>query len=554
MKKLVIIILVIAAVIGARVVLKPKAGEKLGEAGRKVLFYQSAMHPWIKSDKPGRCTICGMELTPVYEGDTGFDATGGEDVVPLSQSMIQVMNVETVEAKVQQVAKTLRVAGTIEENQSRHRVLSAYIPGRIQKLYVNYLGAEVKEGEPLAEFYSAVLLQAEREYKALTGDFQKAVQSKLLQMGLTTEQIQDLAEKPTDKLTSQILAPMSGTVVVQNIYEGQYVQEGEKLFEIADFSNMWFQFQVYERDLPWIKLGLKVEISTPAHPGKTFSGKIIFIDPNIDEVTRATRARVEFENPLEGGRRLLAKGVYADGEVTLEPLEALAVPRAAVIQTGRDAVVYVDKGGGAYERRVIKRGVTGDKLVQVLAGVSEAEKVVVNGNLLLDSQAEMNRTFAQVATPEGNEMKLPKFTEGQVESISTFFDVAAELSQVLAADNLDGFNSVVDKVNQSVAKLHEATAGHPIEGEAHVLAGAPLKKAGNLESAREQFYPFTKLAVALAEKARRNDERFKELRVFKCPMAPGPGKTSFWVQKSLPLRNPFYGAEMLECGSEVKAP
>jgi len=119
-------------------------------AGRKLIYYQSAMHPWIKSEKPGRCTICGMELTPVYEGDAGFDAAGGGDVVPLTQTMIQVMKVQTAEAQTRPLKKTLTVAGMVDDNATRHRVLSAYIPGRVQKLYVNYLGAEVNEVKPSA--------------------------------------------------------------------------------------------------------------------------------------------------------------------------------------------------------------------------------------------------------------------------------------------------------------------------------------------------------------------------------------------------------------------
>src|SRR5688572_11488084 len=212
------------------------------ESERKLLYYQSAMHPWIKSDKPGRCTICGMELTPVYEGDAGFESGGG-DVVPLTQNMIQVLNVETAVIERRPIARALSVAGMIDDNQSRHRILSAYIPGRIQKLYINFVGAEVKEGEPLAEFYSPNLLQAEREYRSLTGDLRSATALRLQQMGLSPTQIQQLEKKPADTLTTQILAPTSGTVVAQNVFEGQYVQEGEKLLEIADFSTMWFQFR-----------------------------------------------------------------------------------------------------------------------------------------------------------------------------------------------------------------------------------------------------------------------------------------------------------------------
>ena len=166
------------------------------KSGRKLLYYQSAMHPWVKSPKPGRCTICGMELTPVYEGDAGFDAAGGGDVVPLTQTMIQVMNVQTAEAQKRPLKKTLTVAGMIDDDATRHRLLSAYVPGRVQKLYVNFMGAEVKEGQPLAEFYSPTLLQSEREYRTLTGELRAATALRLLQMGLTDEQIQALPQKP----------------------------------------------------------------------------------------------------------------------------------------------------------------------------------------------------------------------------------------------------------------------------------------------------------------------------------------------------------------------
>ena len=153
-------------------------------AERKPLFYQSPMHPWIKSDKPGRCTICGMELTPIYPGEKSFDATGGEDVVILSNSQSQVLNVQTAEAKVQPLVHTLKVAGMIDDDATRHRIISAYVDGRIDNLHVNYMGAEVQEGQPLADFYSPGLLQTEREYRQLTGDLKKNTGLRLRQMGL----------------------------------------------------------------------------------------------------------------------------------------------------------------------------------------------------------------------------------------------------------------------------------------------------------------------------------------------------------------------------------
>jgi membrane fusion protein, copper/silver efflux system len=216
---------------------------------RKPLFYQSPMHPWIKSDKPGRCTICGMELTPIYPGEKSLDTTSGENIVTLSQSQIQVVGVQTVKAKSQTLIRTLKVAGMIDDDERRHRILSAYVDGRVDKLFANHHGAEVTAGEPLANIYSPELLQAEREYRQLTGELKRNTALRLKQMGLTDEQIQAIPDKSPTALTTEILAPLSGTVVEHDVYEGQYVKTGDKLFAIADFSIMWFQFQAYEQDL-----------------------------------------------------------------------------------------------------------------------------------------------------------------------------------------------------------------------------------------------------------------------------------------------------------------
>lgn len=534
------------------------ASAKQPPAGRKILYYQSAMHPWIKSEKPGRCTICGMELTPVYEGDPGFDASGG-DVVPLTQSIIQVMNVQTAEAQVRSLAKTLPVAGMIDDNATRHRVLSAYIPGRIEKLYVNYPGAEVKEGQPLAEFYSPALLQAEREYRTLTGDLRDATALRLRQMGLTPQQIVELEKKPADKLTSQILAPIGGTVVAQNVYEGQYVQEGEKLFEIADFSIMWFQFRAYEQDLPWIKPGLKVDVTTPSHPGRTFTGTITFIDPNFDEATRSTKVRVELENPVVDGRRLLLHRLYADGLVHLEAPEVLTVPRTAVIETGPQAVVYVDQGGGAYSRRVLTTGRRGDALIEAISGVSAGDKVVVNANLLIDGQAEMNRAFA--AAPEHETTRMTNtvpLTPAQQEALKMFVKVADDISAALAKDNVGQFNNVGPSAMQATETVVEAFKDRPELADIlkHLSDARHLHEANDVAAARKAFHPFANAASRFLEMLAKS-EGVPPFEVFECPMVdqaiPGVPKKGRWVQAAgRDIANPYFGAEMLDCGVKVK--
>jgi membrane fusion protein, copper/silver efflux system len=522
---------------------------------RKLLYYQSAMHPWIKSDKPGRCTICGMELTPVYEGDA--DPAGG-DVVSLSQSMIQALHVQTAEVQKRPIEKTLTIAGTIDDSTTRHKILSAYVPGRIEKLYVSYIGAEVKEGQPLAEFYSPNLLQAEREYRSLTGELRAATAVRLRQMGLTAAQIEALPNKPADQLTTQIVAPVSGTVMAQNAFEGQYVQEGEKLFEIGDFSKMWFQFRAYEQDLSWIKIGQRVDIATPSVSGKTFAGNITFIDPNFDPVTRSTNVRVELDNPLIDGRRLLARGVYADGVVHLDAPEALAIPRTALIQTGPQTVVYVEHGNGNYERKTVKIGQRGNDFVEIVAGLTAGEKVVTNGNLLIDGQAEMNRSFAE-AMQEQTAAKAPAgpLTDAQKSALTDFIKANDVVSAALANDDLAAFNNAGQTVMSSTDALVTAMKGREDVADilSHVAEARHLHGAKDLLAARKMFHPFAN-AAAKALEMLNTTEGMPLFQIFECPMvnkaipdAPSRGR---WIEAAdRALQNPYFGKEMLDCGKRI---
>ena len=165
-------------------------------SGKQPLYYQSAMHPWIKSDKPGKCTICGMALTPIYPGDKPMEASANDNIVALSDQQIHVLGVRTAEATIQPLTRRLAVAGVIDDDATRHRVISAYVDGRIEKLHVNFMGAEVTAGQPLADFYSPSLLQAEREFRQLDGELRRNTALRLRQMGLTPDQIEFLQTTP----------------------------------------------------------------------------------------------------------------------------------------------------------------------------------------------------------------------------------------------------------------------------------------------------------------------------------------------------------------------
>lgn len=517
---------------------------------RKPLFYQSPMHPWIKSDKPGRCTICGMELTPIYPGEKSLDTTSGENIVTLSQSQIQVVGVQTVKAESQTLIRTLKVAGMIDDDERRHRILSAYVDGRVDKLFANHHGAEVTAGEPLANIYSPELLQAEREYRQLTGELKRNTALRLKQMGLTDEQIQAIPDKSPTALTTEILAPLSGTVVEHDVYEGQYVKTGDKLFAIADFSIMWFQFQAYEQDLPWIQIDQSVTITTPSLPGKSFEGKITFIDPNFDDATRSTKVRVELVNPLVNGRRELLHKLYADGSVKIQAPAVLTVPRSAIIQTSLQAMVYLDQGGGAYIQTPVTLGRRGDSFIEILSGLKSGDAVVTNGNLLIDGQAELNRSF----TTPVSQSTHSSLTELQITAIKNFSEFADALAAALGTDDLPAFLKASEPAMTQTDALTTALAG--FEHLEDLNNAKHFHGLTDLKAARTAFLNFTLAATAVLEPLRKM-AGFPELQIWECPMVsdafPQAPNKSHWIQtKNRAGQNPFFGKEMQDCGKEIK--
>lgn len=360
------------------------------DGGRRVLLYQSPMHPWVKSDKPGQCTVCGMDLVPVYEGGKNFDHAAGE-IVMLPEGSPNVVGVQTAEVRKQPLVRTLRVAGMIGEDQSRHGVISAPVEGRIDGLAMNHPGQQITRRQPLATFFSRTLLSAAEDYKLALEQGGPAVEEakrRLEQYGLVFEQINSIPTRQPDDLYFGILAPLTGTIVKSYVSEGQYVKEGERLFEIADFTKMWFMFSAAEQDLPFLKAGQIVAVNIPSLPGETLKARIASIDPTPDAMTHSAMVRVVLENP----ERRIKNNSVADGVVELEAPEVLAVPRAAVLWPGKSPRVYVEKAAGAYELRRVKLGRAGDAMWEVLDGLKEGERVVQSGNMLIDGQAQLDVT------------------------------------------------------------------------------------------------------------------------------------------------------------------
>ena len=296
-----------------------------------------AMHPQIRMPGPGQCPICAMDLIPVVASDAG--EVLGPRQLRLSPRARQLASIQTAPVVRRFAPVEVRMVGKIAVDETRVSYITAWVPGRIDRLYVDYTGIRVEEGDHMAYLYSPELLTAQEELiQALRASEQlgdsgvasigqtaratvMAVREKLRLLGLKREQIDRIERerRAFDHLT--VYAPVGGVVVEKHLSQGAYVQTGTQIYTIADLSQVWLELAAYESDLPWVHYGQEVEFATEAHPGTAFKGRISFVDPMLDEKTRTVRVRVNVPNEdfkLKPGmlaRATVRARVAADGRV-----------------------------------------------------------------------------------------------------------------------------------------------------------------------------------------------------------------------------------------------
>ncbi|MFN3477369.1 MAG: efflux RND transporter periplasmic adaptor subunit, partial [Candidatus Methylomirabilales bacterium] len=350
------------------------------------------------------------------EGPVLSQGEGSERrMVRLSPEEEKAIGVETEVVTYRPLQKEIYTVGRIDYDERKLAFVPARIAGRLDKLYVNFAGAEVKKGEPLALIYSPDLVAAQREYQLAFENLEKvkgsdikevvesarslveASQNKLRLWGLTAEQIAEIKARSNPSIHVTIYSPTAGTVIEKMVLEGKYVAEGENLYKIADLSTVWMFAEVYEYELPWVRLGQRVEITSLSTPGNATYGTVSFIDPIVNPNTRTVKIRADIPNPekkLKPQMFVNAKLIASLGE------KVLAVPKSAVLDTGLRQLVYVEKGDGLYEAGEVTLGPEAGGYYPVVKGLKPGEKVVVHGNFLIDSQAQLTGPALSVGSPE----------------------------------------------------------------------------------------------------------------------------------------------------------
>ena len=554
-------------------------------------IWTCSMHPQIRQNEPGNCPICGMELIPLEEdGNAELDPMA----ISMSQTAMQIANVGTEIVGKSKPVKLLRLNGKIQADERSVYSQSSHIPGRIEKLMVNFTGEYVNKGQVIASIYSPDLVNAQEELFEARKIVEtqpllfNSAKEKLKNWKLSDNQIAQILESGTVKEELPILADISGYVTEKMVNLGDYVNKGMAIYEIANLSSVWILFDVYESDMAWIKKGDQVSFTVQSLPGETFNGKISYIDPVIDPMSRVAKARIEVNNK---GLKLKPE-MFVSGTVEAKlPIksDAIVVPKTAVMWTGKRSVVYVkntsSKGVNFMMREVTLGPSLGNGFV-VNEGLQEGEEIAINGTFSIDAAAQLAGKPSMMAPEGGGGASMPgmpgmkmgdgsamkgaqksteKFIEGKAydfrDHVPAVFrkqlDAVIEAYINLKDGMVQADEKATAKYSSSLLDVIQQVDGSLLKGDAKafweekksfLMQHARLcKEASTIAGKRENFIYLSQPLIKLVEAFGPGDEK---LYVDYCPMANN-NKGAFWLSETKEIRNPFMAESMRSCG-EVK--
>lgn len=546
-------------------------------------IWTCSMHPQIREDEPGSCPICGMELIALAKED---DVEGiSPDAVVLSASAMKIAEVETSLIQKKAPFKEVVLPGMVKADERRINELTAHFPGRIEKLNVNFTGQSVRKGQVLATIFSPDLVTAQKElfeaikYKDSNPQFYTATRNKLKLWLFTDNQIDEIENSGEVQFYFKILSPATGTVTKRNIAQGDHVMEGMSMFQIIDLRHLWLEFDAYESDIPWVKLGSKVNITIKSIPGKVYNSKVTFIDPVLNEKTRTTVVRAELDNKSGS----LRPGMFAQASIQSrlsKKGDVVMVPKSAVLWTGKRSVIYIKEEHGesyAFHYREITLGEDTGTYYVVEDGLHEGEEVVTNGAFKIDAAAQLKGSQSMM-NPDGGKQSLgghdgmdmgdekagrelnmsgpnkdssgidvdPKFKSQIGDVVKAYLGLKEALVATDSKEAIAGSKTVktaMDKVKMELLK-----------GDAHMMWMDMMKPINNnldkiiaSSDIEVQRLAFSDLSDALYSTIIAFEISGLNINYQFCPMAKN-NTGAYWLSTDSEIRNPYFGDKMLKCG------
>jgi Cu(I)/Ag(I) efflux system membrane fusion protein/cobalt-zinc-cadmium efflux system membrane fusion protein len=390
----------------------PTASESAKEkpAGeRKIKHWVAPMDPTYISDQPGKSPM-GMDLVAVYEEE---EEASGEGIVHIDPAFVQNIGVQSVDVERRDIPFTIRTIGTVAYDDKKVAWVNTKFAGWVENVQINYVGETVTKGQELFEIYSPELVTTQKEYLSALDYAEKLSQSNMAEIkeralsllnssrerlrywDISEEQIRELEKSRKPTRTLKVFSTVSGMVLekMDQALEGMYVKPGMNLYKIVDLSTVWVDAEIFEGQVPWLKVGQYASMEFPYQPGRRYRGKIRFVYPFFNQKTRTMKVSIEVSNP---GLKLRAQ-MYAN--VTFDVPSAhdvLTVPEESVIHSGTRNVVVLDRGDGTFQVSPVTLGVNGDGVWEIKDGIEQGDLVVVSSQFLIDSESNLREAVRKM--------------------------------------------------------------------------------------------------------------------------------------------------------------
>jgi Cu(I)/Ag(I) efflux system membrane fusion protein len=531
-------------------------------AGQTASEWTCSMHPQIRSEEPGLCPICEMDLIPM-------DATKSDNplVLEMTETAVKLSNIQTTRIGSGTSAgdEKLSLSGTIKADERRAFNQVAHVAGRIEQLFVTFEGERIRKGQKLAVLYSPELILAQKELiqaKRLVGQnpaLLEAARKKLAYWMISKEKIKQLedSEEIQERLT--IYAERDGVVTNKKVDVGDHVHEGQILFDLVDLDQLWVVFDAYEEDLSDLNIGSVIEFTTAALPGRQLQTTIDFINPVIDAATRTATVRGVIANQ----RRQLKPEMFVKGQLQSKKSgnEMLYVPKTAVLWTGERSVVYVklpDTTIPSFEYREVVLGESNGSHYEIIEGLFSGDEVVTNGSFSLDAAAQLNNQQSMmnrlVSLQESEEAAFQNFQSETPESFKRDIDklVSAYLivKDALVATDSDQAAAAAKTLKTKLEEVNAASLPDNVNTYwQEQLEGLQFhtQKIISSEDTEVQRVQFGFLSDLIIDAVLALGTYEQDLFVQHCPMA-FDDQGADWLSAEEQIRNPYFGDKMLKCG------
>ena len=369
------------------------------DSGKTVKYWYDPMVPNQKFDKPGKSPFMDMQLEPKY-AETAAAGSSEEAGVSISSQTAQNLGIRLAKVEIKSFGESFSAVGRIEPDERRFYVVQTRISGFVERLYVRAVGDPVHKGQKIAEIYAPELLAAQQEYLTLLtlnqidadSSLKQAARNRLKLLGMVEGEIAAITKTGKPSPRFGVYAPATGVLTELGVREGGQLMSGSSLMQISDLSQVWLIAEVPERDAARLKLGIEADVQLQSMPSETIKGKVSYLYPTLNEVSRTLQVRIELPNKT----RQLRPGMYANVAFTGQTHEALSVPTESIIATGKRKIVIVKESSG-YRPVELTTGQESDSFTEVLNGVSEGEEVVVSGQFLIDSEASLSGVLARLS-------------------------------------------------------------------------------------------------------------------------------------------------------------